>query len=324
MASDVSTSGLAFMGDGAEELGQGRLGIVRLATYRGEAVAVKPVDASCSLSDDERQIAHLHVNRILARLADTDGKLLEIRELCANGDLFDVVVEQGGLHPEDALRMLQQASQGLAHCHGCGVAHGQLRAEQMMLGVNDELQIIGMYAEREHRPLKPHSPLDAPEFANKQAATFEEKAAADAWACGVLYLLMLLGQPPSDRDSFARVSAHGLAEFPGIAELVPEPLHILVRQLLHQQPSKRPTLAHAAQLVEAYLTGDGATDAEAQAHAVPEVATTPPAAAQQDAAEAAETDNKAARSGKKRPQEEGDNHGCIKMVRTFSEGSGEM
>lgn len=347
----ASASGLAFMEDGAEELGQSSLGVVRLASYCDAAVAVKHVEGSSSLSDQELQLDHPYVNRMLARLADTDGKLLEVRELCANGDLFDLVVEQGGLHPEDALEMLRQAALGLAHCHGCRIAHGQLRAEQLMLGANDQLQLLGMCAGRERRPLKPRSPLDAPELATMQAATFEERKAADAWACGVLYLIMLIGQPPADLESFVRVSTHGLEEVPGCAELVPGPLHELMRQLLDVQPVARPTLAQVVQLVEAHLNGDSAaaeaqatTEAAASAQAAIEVA--PAVQARTKAASALPTTAattaaavifaepgkeledasapehiKSTDRGKKRPKE---TESGLRMVRTCSEGSGEL
>ena len=61
-----------------------------------------------------------------------DGRTLEIRQLCAQGELFDVVAEEGGMAADastvlKAFKWLTHMAGAIEHCHGHGIAHGQLR-----------------------------------------------------------------------------------------------------------------------------------------------------------------------------------------------------
>ena len=124
-------------------IGTGTYGEVRLGVCRGRRVAVKTYSHGNSTVPQVPQ--HPGLVTVITRRVD-NGRAVEIRELCGQGELFDVVAEEGGMgesgNVATAEKWVGQMAETVAHCHRHGVANGQLRPEHVLLADADP-KILG-------------------------------------------------------------------------------------------------------------------------------------------------------------------------------------
>ena len=190
-------------------LGTGTYGEVRLGVYQGRRVAVKTYSHGNSTAP---QVQHPGLVRVITRRVEK-GRAVEIRELCGQGELFDVVAEEGGMavseHAATAEKWIHVMAETIAHCHSQGVANGQLRPEHVLLA-NVDPKLLGftsclpppLATEDGVKLLKGHQllrlvrALDAPELHGQQSASLPARAAADVWALGVLIVFIFSAEPP--------------------------------------------------------------------------------------------------------------------------------
>lgn len=191
-------------------LGTGTYGEVRLGVCQGRRVAVKSYSHGSSTVPQVPH--HPGLVTVISRRVE-NGRAVEIRELCGQGELFDVVAEEGGMGESEnvaaAEKWVGQIAETVAHCHSHGVANGQLRPEHVLLADTDP-KILGFtsclpppLAADGVSPLleglqllRPVRALDAPELHGQQSASFPARAAADVWALGVLIVFIFSAEPP--------------------------------------------------------------------------------------------------------------------------------
>ena len=191
-------------------LGTGTYGEVRLGVCQGRRVAVKSYSHGSSMVPQVPH--HPGLVTVISRRVE-NGRAVEIRELCGQGELFDVVAEEGGMGESEnvaaAEKWVGQIAGTVAHCHSHGVANGQLRPEHVLLADTDP-KILGFtsclpppLAADGVSPLleglqllRPVRALDAPELHGQQSASFPARAAADVWALGVLIVFIFSAEPP--------------------------------------------------------------------------------------------------------------------------------
>ena len=215
-------------------LGQGeRGGFVRLARRRGEFVAVKVFDKSTSALVASLPLAptHQHLVQVMGRLSGS-GHCAEIRALCSGGELYDRIAEEGALPISEALVLFNEMVSAAAHSHACGVAHGQLRPEHVLLNQGNAIQMLGfsnacgggggVASTTTHASgiptggnsatgtgtgaqaepivvLRPVRPMDAPEWhadGGLSSCLGSQLPAADVWSMCILLLVMLSGGQP--------------------------------------------------------------------------------------------------------------------------------
>ncbi|KAM0882222.1 hypothetical protein ACQ4PT_032440 [Festuca glaucescens] len=132
-----------------QEIGRGRFGVVHRCTSRstGEAFAVKSVDRSSLADDLDRELAELEPK--LAQLAgagnpgvvqvhavyEDDSWTHTVMDLCSGPDLLDWVRRRRGAPvPEPvAADIVAQVAQALALCHQRGVAHRDIKPDNIVL-----------------------------------------------------------------------------------------------------------------------------------------------------------------------------------------------
>jgi len=248
-------------------LGLGSRGPVYLGTFGGAACAVKVIEDGDLSEAPPAQ--HRFVVSILAQLTQQQHTL-EVRQLAAGGDLFNLVLESDGLEFDEAARYFQQLASAVAHCHEHGVAHGQLRPEGVLLSEDNALQLVGFrHGPASLSPLKPRRDSDAPEQLGQPRPSFQDRTCADVYAVGVLFLQMLLEAPPP-RGSFEQICAEGLGVLPRAQALIPPPLQQLLRSMLHVEPHARPTATQVAAAFspgpDSFAGGEGAASAGVAAH----------------------------------------------------------
>jgi serine/threonine protein kinase len=135
------------------EIGRGRFGVVHRCTSRatGEAFAVKSVDRSQLADDLDRELAELEPK--LAQLAgagnpgvvqthavyEDEAWTHTVMDLCTGPDLLEWVGRRRGTPvPEPlAAAIVAQVAQALALCHRRGVAHRDVKPDNILVAGND-------------------------------------------------------------------------------------------------------------------------------------------------------------------------------------------
>ena len=182
-----------------------RGGTVHLGRWKSRDVAIKLHAGLSNITHSAPSPSHPNLANVLARQADESGNVLEVRELCGGGELYDRIAEEGSFQLEEALNYFAQAASGIAHCHAHGIVHGQLRPEHVLLGNSGQVQVVGFNTARVSDgksvsplvPLRPLRALDAPELHTAASViSAEDLKAADIWSLGTLLLAMLMGSPP--------------------------------------------------------------------------------------------------------------------------------
>lgn len=231
-------------------------------TPRGqnEATAVDTAAAAAAL-----QHPHLVTVRERRRIGK---RLLEGRELCDGGELFDVVANEGGLLVAGrlpmALRLFAQMVSAVAHAHGHGLVAGQLRPEHILLtyergeAAPPVVKLLGFdpqtwralkygnAAPPELHLARERHALDAPELhavpaekAGGGATAIDALAAADVWTLGTLLVGLLAGRPPT----ILRTDTEVEVQLPDEMNEAPPKVLELLHTMLRADPSARPTAA---------------------------------------------------------------------------------
>jgi len=137
-------------------------------------------------------VLHPNVARTL-RVSTWNGAPCIISEFVEGVPLYDHVVGNVRLALEDAIPILKQIAAALGCAHARGLAHGNLKARNVLVLESRELKLtdFGLAPGRgEPRSADLHLYL-APERLRE-----EPSPAADLYACGVLWYFMLTGSQP--------------------------------------------------------------------------------------------------------------------------------
>ena len=185
---------------------QVRLGVHHLST---RLVAIKVFDKRKFGSDEERLMRR--EIRVMKHLAGYDRcislyETLEkdrwtylVLEYAPNGMLFDYVKRQGHLSAIEAARILDQLSDGLIFCHSKGVAHRDIKLENVMLDEDNGAKLIDWgLAAFCHPGVQLTAFCGSPSYAPPEIIAHRpyNGLAADVWSLGVLFFGMLVGHLP--------------------------------------------------------------------------------------------------------------------------------
>lgn len=203
-----------------EVVGKGTYGIVRVAhkfdktLNRDTLFAVKEFRRRSQESESRfhKRLASeycisssLHDNNIIHTLdlmKDGRGGYCQVMEYCDGGDLYSLILaSEGGLKQAEADCFFKQLVRGVVYMHSMGVAHCDLKPENLLLTCNGSLKIsdfgnaecFQMAWETEVNLLSGvcgSRPYIAPE--QFKDAEFDPRA-VDVWACGVIYMVMRTG-----------------------------------------------------------------------------------------------------------------------------------
>lgn len=242
-------------------LGRGASGRVLLGVHQttGQKAAVKVVSKS-ELEEShhatksggltygiEREIiimkllTHPNVLR-LYDVWETSKALYLVLEYVEGGELFDLLIERGPLHEQEAVKYFRQIILGTAYCHALGICHRDLKPENLLLdaSLNVKLADFGMAALESNGKLLETS-CGLPHYAAPEIVSGLKYhgAASDLWSCGVILFALLTGRLPFDdeniRNLLLKVQA-GNFEMP--PELSPD-AQDLIGRMLTVDPNER-------------------------------------------------------------------------------------
>ncbi|ORX39867.1 kinase-like domain-containing protein [Kockovaella imperatae] len=252
-------------------IGKGASGRVKIAKHSrtGQYAAIKIVPKHALLFSSRMSIADagnkhdkavLGIEReiVIMKLIDhpnvmalydvweTAKELYLVLEYVEGGELFDYLVSQGRLPPDEASRYFQQIIAGVDYCHRFNICHRDLKPENLLLDRERNIKIadFGMAA------LEPSDKLletscGSPHYASPEivAGMSYHGAASDIWSCGVILFALLTGRLPFD-DENIRLLLQKVknGKFVMPSELPPDAKDLITRMLV-VDPEKRITMA---------------------------------------------------------------------------------
>jgi serine/threonine protein kinase len=217
-------------------------------------VAVKRLDRSgfeLALLERElrimREMAHPNIVRLLAAYQSAAFVDL-VLELVEGGELFDAIVERGSLNETDARKVMRQLTDGIVYVHSRGVAHRDLKAENVLLVRRDSLEqvkiadfgLANVCGTGAHLKTSCGTPdYVAPEILLGDGYDF----AVDMWSLGILAYVLLCGYPPfwgeSQSELFRKIIDCNYAfNRDDWADVSDTGLNFVAKLLVRQAPSR--------------------------------------------------------------------------------------
>ncbi|MGH2392104.1 MAG: serine/threonine-protein kinase [Candidatus Limnocylindria bacterium] len=194
---------------------------------------------------------------------DEEASAAVILELVEGESLADRLKREGALPPRAAVRIAAEVAEALAHAHERGVVHRDVKAANVLLGVDGEARLadfgIARLLEDEAQRLTDTGTIAgtlrylAPEQLRGEPAG----PPADVYAVGALLTEMVSGQPPYQASSPVAL-AEAQRTPPLAIDGAPSSLSAIVRPTLDPDPERRPSSAAA---LAAELRGWLETDA---------------------------------------------------------------
>ena len=186
----------------------------------------------------------------IARVVDTgftaDGEAFIATEWIDGKTFAEVLAEQGRIAPRLAVSMIRQTCAGLFVAHGNGVVHGDLKPQNLFLGVDGVVRILdfGMTMARADE----NEEASAAWFASPAYLAPEQlrdpacDARADVWALGVILHELVAGKLPFDAETIAGMFVAVAYDEPAllVGADVPYELARVVHECLAKNPNGRP------------------------------------------------------------------------------------
>jgi eukaryotic-like serine/threonine-protein kinase len=198
----------------------------------------------------------LHEARLAARLSHPnvvavydagetdDGRPYIVME-CVDGTTLEA---RGPLPQAEAVALVTQACQGLAHAHAAGLVHRDVKPHNLLLRSDGTLKVadFGIARAAEATALTQVGTVlgTAAYLAPEQAAGEEVTAATDIYALGAVLYELLTGRPPYEPESLADLASR--PEITPVSELAPEvspQVEDAVMRALARNPAYRPASA---------------------------------------------------------------------------------
>jgi len=236
-----------------EEAGRGGMGVVYRArdTRLGRDVAVKCVAEGASPSQKARlehearmaaRISHAAIATVYA-LEEVEGQLFLVSEF-VSGETLRARLAKGPIAGADLLRIARAIAEGLAAAHREGVAHGDLKPDNVIARGGGEVKILdfGLAEMRKGTvPVAAAGPIaGTPGYmAPEQLRGQPPDPRADVFAFGVLLFEMATGRHPfaNDRGSLLEAALSNRAAFD--TRDLPSTIAAIVQRSLAPNPADR-------------------------------------------------------------------------------------
>ncbi|KAJ0264764.1 CBL-interacting serine/threonine-protein kinase 4 [Hirschfeldia incana] len=202
-------------------LGSGSFAKVHLArsVATGDLVAVKIIDKKRTIESNmepriireidamRRLRDHPNILKIHEVMA-TKSKIYLVMELAVGGELFSKLLRRGRLPESAARRYFQQLASALRFSHLHGVAHRDVKPQNLLLDREGNLKVsdFGLSALPEHlRDGLLHTACGTPAYTAPEIISRRgyDGGKADAWSCGVILYVLLVGYVPFDDSNIA-------------------------------------------------------------------------------------------------------------------------
>jgi serine/threonine protein kinase len=214
-------------------------------------------DALARFHREIRLYARLeHPNVVRIRHAEViDGRAVLVMEYVEGVSFQEIGQRHGCLAVADACELIRQAALGLAHAHGHGVVHRDVKPANLMLDQSLTVKVLDFGLARDGAggigPTLDGAILGTPEYMAPEQAEQAAKVdgRADTYALGCVLFFLLTGEPPYPRksdsiyDVFAVLNEHKTAPVPSLTARCPDlpaGLSRLVERMMAKDPAARP------------------------------------------------------------------------------------
>jgi serine/threonine-protein kinase len=195
------------------------------------------------------RLSHPNVVNVYDAGEAEDGRPFIVMEYVPGTTLAEV----GRLAPSDAVGLVVQACQGLAHAHEAGLVHRDVKPQNLLLRDDGVLKVadFGIARAAETTVLTQIGTVlgTAAYLSPEQALGEEVTPATDVYALGAVLYELLAGRPPYEFDSLADLAAKQREEpIMPVGELAPEvspQVEDAVMRALARNPAYRPATAAA-------------------------------------------------------------------------------
>mmetsp|Transcript_19139 Transcript_19139/g.27673 ORF Transcript_19139/g.27673 Transcript_19139/m.27673 type:complete len:733 (+) Transcript_19139:108-2306(+) len=186
-----------------------------------------------------------------------------IMELMSGGDVFDRIVEKNHYTELDARNLATELLEAVAFMHSHGVAHRDLKPQNLLLQTKDDDAHIKVadfgFARRVHTPQSLVTRCGTPTYvAPEILKNHPHDTAADMWSVGVILYVLLVGYPPFMEDNqrvlFRKIRYGEYEFFKEDWEEISEEAKDLIQKLLVVDPLHRLTAREA--LRHYWIVGD--------------------------------------------------------------------
>ena len=253
------------------QIGRGHYSTIFLATKAGcetkfavKIVSRKFLVEAGAVTNFEREVtvfsklSHPNIVKFYEMLSD-DVLIYIIMEYCSKGTVQDLVTQMNGLGEKDARQVVRQICLAVSYIHSLGIAHRDLKLENIMLtdGGVVKLGDFGFCRELANRELM-QTQCGSPIYAPPEIVEHKEYDGrkADMWSLGVCIFAMVSGTLPW-RD--AKNLTNLFYDIQTARYHVPNHFSALFKNLIHSLMHPLPDMRLTAQQVldHPWMTIDG-------------------------------------------------------------------
>ena len=244
-----------------KRIGQGSFGKVYQAVsiLTGKEVAIKKFDKAEVKTEMAKQkifqeakilnmLDHPNIARLL-EVFENKGNIFCVMEYAKEGDILNLIRNQGPLDEKTARFIIIQVAHGLKHCHSKNVLHRDIKLDNVLLSDNYTAKLcdfgISRVVKKDEIIFEDCGTpaYTAPELVSgKGYSGFQ----ADVWSMGIMLFVMVTGKMPFKDKSMSQEILHQLIlkgdfSFPPEINLS-EDLKHLISRMLCVDPSVRITI----------------------------------------------------------------------------------
>ncbi|CAI7791469.1 unnamed protein product [Closterium sp. NIES-53] len=243
-----------------EELGVGQFGVIRSCVNRvtGALLACKTISKERIVcpedAEDVRKEVQLmqqlrgHPNIIDLYETFEDSKHVHlVMEICKGGELFDRIKLRGQYSERSAALVCQTLVEALLYCHSNGIAHRDVKPENILLIHKDDdtnIKVIDFGVATRFRHGEPLTEfVGTPYYMAPEVLTGSYGPESDIWSAGIVLYIMLCGFPPfwaaSNEGIFDAIRRKEVQFKSAKWRTVTEDAKELIRRILVKDPRKR-------------------------------------------------------------------------------------
>ena len=239
-----------------EIIGEGMFGKVKLAIHliTNEKVAIKIFDKGKIKSNKEKQYIEReisilkklnHYNIIkLYNIIEDENYIYLIQEYISDKELLNFIQTSEDLSETDICKLYQQIISGIEYCHEMGIAHRDLKLQNILLNYKKDIKIIDFglsnsYDKNMDELL--HSSCGSPIYAAPEMIKGIEYRGlnTDIWSSGIILYLMLCKSFPFNDKNNSKLYQKILAGKFNIPNNLSKEAQDIIVKLLKVNPEER-------------------------------------------------------------------------------------